>query len=285
MFHFDHWDELEKFLRTTGLVLKTQTPHVPDAGPPFGDPASPASLSLSRAIPASDWQIRSKTDDDGLAAAPAQVTVSAELFQHMTEQFEDDTSAVRRLTTSPVTRAFVYLDISDFSKMATGTQMLVINALVRIASGIQANWNEGGAEAQLCIGDGYIYVWKDPGHAARFAANLAVQIERDVAAKSVPEFHFRIGVHVGPVRCFWDPGRKDWNYVGEGINGGNRVLSAIGKDTDDVVFFSGELRSAIATSRTMAAELVKDLHNRGRRKDKHDRYWRVYELNHSAKQY
>jgi len=33
------------------------------------------------------------------------------------------------------------------------------------------------------------------------------------------DFHFRIGVHVGDVYSFYDPGRKDWNYIGDGING------------------------------------------------------------------
>jgi hypothetical protein len=97
----------------------------------------------------------------------------------------------------------------------------------------------------------------------------------------VPEFHFRMGLHVGPVRWFWDPRYQRWNYVGQGINGGNRVLSAIGKETDDVVFVSGDVRAAIRAEQ-VGSTLPKFMHNRGRRADKHNRLWRVYELNHSA---
>ena len=52
-----------------------------------------------------------------------------------------------------------------------------------------------------------------------------------------------------------------------------------------MVFFSGQLRSAIMNCSNAAAELVKDLHHRGRRADKHKEHWRVYELNHSARKY
>jgi class 3 adenylate cyclase len=156
----------------------------------------------------------------------------------------------------------------------------VVLALVRIAEATMESI--GQAEAALCIGDGYIYVWNEAIGATRFAANLASEIERSVAAGKAPDFHFRMGVHVGPVRWFRDPGRDGWNYTGGGINGGNRVLSAIGKETDDVVFVSGEVRRAIAKDNEKSP-LLQALHNRGRRADKHGKPWRVYELNHSAR--
>src|SRR5439155_21171504 len=97
-----------------------------------------------------------------------------------------------------------------------------------------------GLEAQICIGDGYIYVFSEPDRAAYFAGCLAYLIELQVARERLPiDFHFRIGVHVGPVFCFWDPDRDKWNYIGDGINGGQRVLAAIGKEKDDVVYVSG----------------------------------------------
>ena len=52
----------------------------------------------------------------------------------------------------------------------------------------------------------------------------------------------------GPVYTFWDTGRGAWNYIGEGINGGNRVLGVIGKDQDDVVFVSAEVRQELIES-------------------------------------
>ena len=67
--------------------------------------------------------------------------------------------------------------------------------------------------------------------------------------------------------------------MGDGINGGKRVLDAIGRDADDLVFISDEVRSEILrlpsdVHQTFAAAM----RNRGRHRDKHDRPWRIYEL-------
>jgi class 3 adenylate cyclase len=216
----------------SGRVLKVGNPNRPGDGTPFGtlsnDPQ--ARYSLNHAQAADEWRTRSGTDDEGLQPALSEISVSTELFLYLNEHFGEEMSAVRRLSTWPITRAFVYLDISDFSKLPTGIQLFVIESLIRLSNQAEDDIS-GKAEAKLCIGDGYIYVWDEAVGATRFAGYLAREIEKAVSEKRAPEFHFRIGVHVGPVRCFWDPGRDDWNYVGDGINGGNRVLSAIGKET------------------------------------------------------
>jgi class 3 adenylate cyclase len=141
----------------------------------------------------------------------------------------------------------------------------------------------------LCIGDGYIFVLKVPEGATYFAAYLARLVEVLVARRLVPvEFHFRIGVHFGPVFSFWDPGRGkegDWNYIGNGINGGRRVLEAVGKDQDDVVFVSGQVYewlSAQGIDESQCERIVKCLRNRGRKEDKHGNLWRVYEVDHTG---
>ena len=206
--------------------------------------------------------------------------LSDELFKQVAADLDNPTSEITRRSTKPIQRAFTYVDISDYSKMPDGLQLLVVHALIQIAEQV-ANDTGTPTEAKLCIGDGYIYAFDDAVSATRFAANLLRAIEAQVAQRTIPEFHVRIGVHVGRVRWFKDPGRDGWNYVGQGINGGNRVLSAIGKDTDDVVFVSGEVRQAIQL-RQPAGTLLSSLHNRGRRADKHGNLWRVYELNHSA---
>jgi class 3 adenylate cyclase len=227
----------------------------------------------------SDWGLVRK-DDDGLFGRPSGVLVPLAVLQEMQALMSDQNSEVRRLSSLPIVRAFVYLDISDFSQLPTGVQLLVIQSLVKLAA--QAEKTIGYAEAKLCIGDGYIYVWDDAVGATRFAGALAREIEDAVAKGRAPEFHFRIGVHIGPVRCFRDPGRNgDWNYVGDGINGGNRVLSAIGKETDDVVFVSGQVRTAILKNDSINKLIVPHLLNRGRKADKHGRHWRVYEYHHS----
>jgi hypothetical protein len=173
-------------------------------------------------------------------------------------------------------------------------------------------WNSGFAlaafqavEAMLCIGDGYIFVLREPKHATYFAAYMANLIEVRVARRLEPvDFHFRMGVHFGPVYCFWDWGRGgpddpkqplvrsdtmernergDWNFIGEGINGGQRVLAAAGKDTDDVLFISGQVKrelTAVDDGTFPIRAILDSLVNRGRRTDKQGRSWRLYELNH-----
>jgi class 3 adenylate cyclase len=138
-------------------------------------------------------------------------------------------------------------------------------------------------EAKLCIGDGYIYAFRKPAVAVFFAALLANAIEREVANRNVPEFHFRMGVHSGEVRFFWDPGRQNYNYVGDAINNAHRVLSAVGKDSDDVVYISADIRQELLGAVDEVSETVlRHLENRGRKKDKHDKPHRVYLLNHMA---
>ena len=276
-------DELIEILRAEGKVLYAPAPapgnedrSIPTDTIPSTQSAHILKLSVPQAEGTQYWGV---DDGSGLAGVPSDLVVSDQLYTQLCEIIRDEISDVCRYSSRPIVRAFVYVDISDFSKMPDGIQLLVVLALVRIAEATMHSI--GQAEAALCIGDGYIYVWNEAIGATRFAANLANEIERSVAAGAAPDFHFRIGVHVGPVRWFLDPGRNDWNYTGSGINGGNRVLSAIGKETDDVVFVSSEVRRAIAKDNEKGL-LLQAMHNRGRRKDKHDNPWRVYELNHAA---
>lgn len=182
--------------------------------------------------------------------------------------------------------------MSDFSKFRAGQQALIINSIVGIVENDE-HWGNGQAdlcrqcvEAMTCIGDGYVFVFKDTVAATYFAAYLACLIEALVAHKCVPvSFHFRMGIHVGEVFTFYDPGRSNWNDVGDGINGGQRVIGTIGKEADDVVFVSGQVREELTArsggdgdvGRTLAS-----LHNRGRRADKHGVMRRVYEMNHTG---
>lgn len=219
----------------------------------------------------------------------SEIRIPATILDEFEKDLPNASNDFRRLSAWPITRAFVYLDISDFSQVDALHQAVVIDSLISLIQddhhwmGSQQDWREG-CESKLCIGDGYIFVFDDAVRATWFAAHLADLIEISVAHSTLPvDFHFRMGVHVGEVYCFWDFGRDDWNYIGDAINGGNRVLSAIGKDTDDVVFVSADVRKSILANRGGAynRELLKAMDNRGRRKDKHGNPWRVYELNHS----
>jgi class 3 adenylate cyclase len=231
-------------------------------------------------------------EPDGIVGAESRLWISEQLDGILAQELLDEASDVRRLSNWPIRRAFVYADISDFSKLRPGQQALMVSGLARIA--LRRDFWKGDPlaeraladlETMLCIGDGYIFVFNDPAHATYFAAHLAALIELLGAKTLLPvEIHFRMGVHVGPVYCFWDPGRQGWNYVGEGINGGQRVMSVIGRETDDVVFISSRVRQDLLASSDEegAARLIlSNAQNRGRRQDKQGNPWRVYEVNHA----
>lgn len=214
------------------------------------------------------------------------VYATSEAIGLVQQQLNDSQSHARRVTTVPLDRSFVYLDVSDFSEQAAIHQVQIIGALIQIVKDAEA-WSGHKLrlpppETMFCIGDGYIFAFESPTVATCFAAVLADLIEGFIANTQIIEFHFRMGVHVGQVFSFWDPGRNDWNYVGDGINEGSRVLSAIGKEVDDVVFISSEVRTRLRSdSEFTSIGLLECLQNRGRRKDKHEKMRRVYELDHT----
>jgi len=224
---------------------------------------------------------------DGVAPIPSRVWVTEALDNELAvELSRDDEGDVRKLSTIPIDRTFVYIDVSDYSKFAPGQQVLVVNSLISILSW-KPYWNvPEWPEARMCIGDGFIFAFKNPYHATLFACKFARMIDVSVAKKFVPvEFHFRMGIHVEPVYFFWDEGRKDWNYIGRGINGGNRVVAAVGKDTDDVLFVSDKVRRQIINLNDRASQftvLISSMSNRGRRPDKHNNLWRVFDVDYTS---
>ena len=249
---------------------------------------------LKMALPCSDDVLFLDGGNRGIMAEPSPIWVRQELLRDLNEEMKNDMSKVRRVSSWPIERSFVYFDVSDFSKEKATKEVFIINSLIRAAT-TDRYWPGGfvaqakkDVEASLCIGDGYIFVFRQVWCAVFFAGYLANLLENLIAKERLPvEFHFRIGVHVGPVYCFWDAGRGkggDWNYIGDGINGGQRVLAAIGKETDDVVFVSGEVRKALRKEHDVngpVPNILDNLHNRGRRADKHGNFWRVYELHHT----
>jgi class 3 adenylate cyclase len=245
---------------------------------------------LYKAVPAIKI---SRSFHSGITSEFSNIWIDQELHAAIKAELPDEDSPIRRLSSWPIRRTFVYIDVSDFSKFPSGQQALVINSIVRVVDD-ELSWGgqmgsecQKGIEAKICIGDGYIFVFKEPVVAACFAGWLAFIIERHLALGHdiLPvEFHFRMGVHVGDVFCFWDPGRDRWNYIGDGINGGQRVLAAAGKEKDDVVYVSDKVRRAIEAARSdgpPSPELSSNLHNRGRHADKHNNYWRIYEMSHT----
>ncbi len=218
--------------------------------------------------------------------------ISEKAKRRFDDEIANEDSELRKYTTVPIDRSFSYIDISDYSKFTSLEQVRVIKDLVDMSDYVEQLLGlfgrlPGGIEAKLCLGDGYIFVFKSVIEAVLFSAQLANLIEIAVATKKVAvPMHFRMGVHVGSVYFFFDPGRKDWNYCGDGINGGSRVLQAIEKEKDDVVFISGQARNRLIEMASNNTDfhlwsIINSLVNRGRRNDKHGNPWRVYEFNHT----
>lgn len=289
-----------KFHLETGMneVVSRGFVHLWHAQGKAANPADPTGryylYRLYKAVPAGEGQVR--VNVDGLSGARLPIVVTHTLLYKLQKLLDDENSDIRRLSSWPVRRTFVYVDVSGFSQHPVGQQLLIINSLIDITNDDQ--WwprhrlyadPRKQREANLCIGDGYIFAFHSSSDAVYFAAHLAALIESLIAREMLVEFHFRISVHTGPVYRFWDrlsAGQNDgrWNYVGRGITDGERVLSAIGKDRDDVVFVSAETRKEIlaASHSHLAAEVAELLQNRGRQADKHGVFRRLYELNHTA---
>jgi hypothetical protein len=249
---------------------------------------------LNIAIPAAgpSW-----VPNEGVQPEGSRIYVARELYEGINNfHLQEEDSDIRRLSNSPVERAFVYVDVSGFSKHPVAQQVLIINALVSLTNHSEywppstpAGEARADREASLCIGDGYIFVFRNAWAAAYSAAYVAQLIETLIAKGKLLEFHFRISVHVGPVYRFWDrwgehADQGRWNYVGRGITDGERVLSAIGADRDDVVFVSAETRMRIAAApgEPGTISIRRFLQNRGRQADKHGQFRRLYEVNHTA---
>jgi len=230
-----------------------------------------------------------------LVARDSPLWVSEPVYKELIAELAKEGSEVRSLSSATVDRTFVYVDVSEFSKRPAGHQLLILNALIGVTND-NTWWNNGASaesradrEASLCIGDGYIFVFRTPIHGAYFGAYFAGLIERLISINKLPEFHFRIGIHTGPVYRFWDQwgaasDQGRWNYIGQGIIEGERVLTAIGKDKDDVVYISGETRKKIMGTDTGREQhdISPWLQNHGRQADKHGQPRRVYEINHSG---
>lgn len=278
---------LVEYCRRRGLLLYATNGAIPYWKDFAQGAAKLFYLSVGYSRSQSDDKLRS---DAGIVPHHTNYAIPESEWLRLNIELKDEDSDIRRVSCLPVKRTFLYLDVSDFSRYQAGEQALIINSLGAIVSD-GALWT-GTAKGvfqkfktMLCIGDGYIFVFDEPVKASFFAGYLAYLIELLVANNELPvEFHFRMGAHVGLVYSFWDPGRENWNYVGDGINGGNRVLAAVGKDQDDVIFVSSEIRKAVQAAKTGDFNLrlmLTCLTNRGRKSDKHGNPWRVYEMNHA----
>ena len=232
-------------------------------------------------------------DKQWIAERPTKLFANERLISQLNSQLADEGTEIRALSNWPIERTFVYIDISDFSKQSMQDQAIAISDLGRLlrstsfkAYQVHVGFDSiDSLESSLCIGDGYILVYENPYEACFRACLLASLVEALIADSCIIDMHFRIGVHTGPVCRFWDevPGSIGrWNYLGGGIIGAQRLLDAMGKDQDDVVYVSADARRAARVVPGNGDPVEKYLTNRGRRRDKQEVAHRVYEANHSA---
>lgn len=289
--HAKSIDDVVEYCKAHGVMLYLHHAD-PERGPEFGANRTKDEdeYHLWRAVaaPAGSY---AATDDAQIYGEDCPLRVDEHLLDEMNRRLRDnEMHDISKIASKPVERTFVYFDISDFSKQPSGQQAIIINTLTSLVDR-DSKWPIATEdprlelERSLCIGDGYILAFRRAAPGAFFAAYLARRIEKAVAEREIIPFHFRSGIHTGPVYRFWDG--SGWNYVGKGINDARRVLEAIGTDQDDVVFISADTRTQIIRDRPGNRGDVFDptrdhLQNRGRKADKHGKFHRVYEVNHSA---
>jgi len=285
----DTVDGLVEHLKSSYQVLHiSQTPDQPlllggrQRGPEFVEPF---------VVFGPDPSVHFIGDTSGVGVGRSGVRVPVSRVPDFDAALRVDGHPLRRLSDIASLRTFVYVDISDFSRHTPMQQSMLIRSLLETVESprFRDEYSRSIAhfddrEDAICIGDGYIYVFKNALSASWFAASLAAVLRTRAARKDLPiEVHFRIGLNHGPVYHFWDPGRGasgGWNYIGDGINGGRRVLEVIDKSVDDVVWLSGSVLDEV-----MRAPLLKpvdlilnNLITKGRREDKHGKPYRVFEL-------
>ena len=185
---------------------------------------------LHLGVPASEQMSNKPGYSDGMEQGSSIIWVAQELHREIWSSAKTTCRTFGESARGRSSQRFVYIDVSDFSRHKPGTQVHIVSSLVRIVR-IDGYWLSGygryareGLESMICIGDGYIYVFRKPSHAVMFAGYLAHLIEHLSAIDRLQgmDIHFRAGVHTGDVYCFWDFGRDRWNYIGAGINGGQR---------------------------------------------------------------
>src|SRR5207249_6545274 len=99
--------------------------------------------------------------EDGIEPRPCRIWVTQKMLtQTLPREVANPDSHLRRVSTWPIDRTFVYVDVSDFSKSPPGQEVLIINSLVRMLNDPghwigQAQGLPDTIEARMCIGDGY----------------------------------------------------------------------------------------------------------------------------------
>ena len=116
---------------------------------------------------------------DGLASKDKPFAIVTDwLHSKLTDDLIFENSEIRRLSTWPIERTFVYLDIAGFTHYPPGHQALIIKSVTTLIHNKEVFENlHESFEEMLCIGDGYIFAFDDPLTATMFSARLAYVID------------------------------------------------------------------------------------------------------------
>ena len=87
---------------------------------------------LHLGVPASEQMSNKPGYSDGMEQGSSIIWVAQELHREIVELSKDDMSDIRRVSSWPIERTFVYIDVSDFSRHKPGTQVHIVSSLVRI---------------------------------------------------------------------------------------------------------------------------------------------------------
>ena len=77
---------------------------------------------------------------DGLKEVPSGIVVSPDLHGALLHDIQNDCDDIRRLSSWPIERTFVYVDISNFSSYVPAQQAIVINDLIQLTKRLLAVW-------------------------------------------------------------------------------------------------------------------------------------------------
>jgi len=191
---FTNLQDLVNYCKEKNVLLFTAGyPHchfIQPSSRPYESPPSNDLISLDVARgPIAGINI---PDERGIDGEQSQFWVTAELRNELQKELTKE-GDLRRASTWPIIRSFVYVDVSDFSKHPAGQQALIINSLIALVHNDRYWYPKHSAiterppeAAEICTGDGFIFVFESPIAAAVFAAHLAQLIDVLVAMKRVP---------------------------------------------------------------------------------------------------
>ncbi len=121
-------------------------------------------------------------------------------------------------------RAMIFADVKHFSKLTEGQVPVFLRGFLRPLAQLVARLHPA-PEFQNTWGDGFFFVFRQVGDAARFAVKLRDAVAAiDRAGIGLPaDMNLRIALHAGPVFQFEDQFIRRQNFIGSHVNRAARI--------------------------------------------------------------